>query len=113
LAGEPLPPIRPLAEQLRVNRNTIAKAYAELETQGIIESLPGKGCFLKDNGTPFKRAVRQELLAAELDSAIVQAHHFQIGRDDFLELVNRRLDAFEAKRARALAGAGTSAGTKP
>ena len=33
-AGEPLPSIRPLAEQLRVNRNTVAKAYAELEGPG-------------------------------------------------------------------------------
>ena len=33
--GEPLPSIRPLAEELRVNRNTIAKAYAELEGQGV------------------------------------------------------------------------------
>ena len=47
--GEPLPSIRPLAEELRVNRNTIAKAYAELESQGIIETIPGKGCFLKEN----------------------------------------------------------------
>ena len=43
--GEPLPGIRPLAEELRVNRNTIAKAYAELESQGVIETLPGKGWF--------------------------------------------------------------------
>ena len=35
--GEPLPSIRPVAEQLRVNRNTIAKAYAELEKQGVID----------------------------------------------------------------------------
>ena len=35
-AGEPLPSIRPLAEELRVNRNTIAKAYTELESQGVI-----------------------------------------------------------------------------
>ena len=34
-AGEPLPSIRPLAEELRVNRNTVAKAYAELESQGV------------------------------------------------------------------------------
>ena len=34
--GEPLPSIRPLAEELRVNRNTIAKAYSELESQGVI-----------------------------------------------------------------------------
>ena len=43
-AGEPLPSIRPLAEELRVNRNTIAKAYAELESQGVIETIAGKGC---------------------------------------------------------------------
>ena len=34
-AGDPLPGIRPLAEELRVNRNTVAKAYAELESQGV------------------------------------------------------------------------------
>lgn len=106
--GEPLPSIRPLAEQLRLNRNTVAKAYAELESQGVIETLPGKGCFLKANGSPFKREVRRELLAGEVDAAIVQAHHLQIGRDDFLKLVGQRLDVFEAKRARALADARTT-----
>jgi len=34
---EPLPSIRPLAEELRINRNTVAKAYGELEAQGVIE----------------------------------------------------------------------------
>jgi len=47
VAGEALPSIRPLAEELRVNRNTVAKAYAELESQGVIESLAGKGCFVR------------------------------------------------------------------
>ena len=36
--GDPLPSIRPLAEELRVNRNTVAKAYAELESQGVIQT---------------------------------------------------------------------------
>ena len=57
--GEPLPSIRPLAEELRVNRNTIAKAYAELESQGVIETIPGKGCFLKENNSPFTKQRRQ------------------------------------------------------
>ncbi len=48
-SGEPLPSIRPLAEELRVNRNTVAKAYAELESQGVIETIAGKGCFLRAN----------------------------------------------------------------
>src|SRR6186713_1877329 len=76
-AGEPLPSIRPLAEELRVNRNTIAKAYAELESQGIIETIPGKGCFLKENSSPFTKGVRQKLLIKEIDEAVVTAHHLQ------------------------------------
>lgn len=97
--GEPLPSIRPLAEGLRVNRNTIAKAYAELESQGVIETLPGKGCFLKENNTPFTKQVRQKLLLKEVDEAVVTAHHLQVDREAFLALVKERLDYFERKAA--------------
>ena len=93
--GEPLPSIRPLAEELRVNRNTIAKAYAELESQGVIETIPGKGCFLKENDSPFTQPVRQKLLQAEIDEAVVMAHHLQVDREKFLALVKERLDYFE------------------
>ena len=95
--GEALPSIRPLAEELRVNRNTIAKAYAELESQGVIETLPGRGCFLKANSSPFTKPVRDKLLLTEIDEAVVMAHHLQIDRDKFLALVRERLDYFERK----------------
>ena len=97
-AGEPLPSIRPLAEELRVNRNTIAKAYGELESQGVIETLPGKGCFLKENNSPLKKDVRRKLLIEEIDQAIVQAHHLQVPRGEFIELVRERFDTLEAKQ---------------
>ena len=97
--GEPLPSIRPLAEELRVNRNTVAKAYAELESQGVIETIPGKGCFLKKNHSPFTKPVRQKLLIKEVDEAVVTAHHLQVDRDAFLALVQERLDYFERKVA--------------
>jgi len=97
--GEALPSIRPLAEELRVNRNTIAKAYAELESQGVIETIPGKGCFLKANNTPFTKQVRQKLLVKEVDEAVVTAHHLQVDRDAFLALVKERLEHFERKAA--------------
>src|SRR4029077_889412 len=97
--GEPLPSIRPLAEELRVNRNTIAKAYAELESQGVIETIPGKGCFLKPNNSPLKKEVRRKLLIEEIDQAIVQAHHLQVPPDEFLAIVRERLDHFERKVA--------------
>jgi len=99
--GESLPSIRPLAEELRVNRNTIAKAYLELENQGVIETVPGKGCFLANNNSPFKKQVRLKLVTDEIDSAVVQAHHLQIGRDDFLRLAEERYDFLATKRAEA------------
>ena len=99
--GDPLPGIRPLAEQLRVNRNTVAKAYAELESQGVIETVAGKGCFVRPNNSPFRKDVRRKLLAETIDEAVVHAHHLQIGKTDFLRLAEERFDALEHKRARA------------
>ncbi|MGO8813752.1 MAG: GntR family transcriptional regulator [Terriglobia bacterium] len=97
-AGESLPSIRPLAEELRVNRNTVAKAYTELESLGVIETMPGRGCFLKENHSALRKGVRRELLTGEIDRAIVQAHHLQVPRDEFLELIHQRLDALDDKR---------------
>ena len=99
--GELLPSIRPLAEELRVNRNTVAKAYAELENQRVIETIAGKGCFVRASGSPFKKDIRLKLLAQEIDDAVVQAHHLQIARTEFLRLAEDRFDAFEHKRTSA------------
>jgi GntR family transcriptional regulator len=95
--GESLPSIRPLAEQLRINRNTVAKAYTELESQGIIETVAGKGCFVTENNSPFKKEVRRKMLSDDIDAAIVQAHHLQVSEKDFLELIGERLKIFEQK----------------
>ena len=102
-AGEPLPSIRPLAEELRVNRNTVAKAYTELESQGVIETAAGKGCFVRNTGTQLKKKACLTLLAEEVDQAVVQAHHLQVTRAEFLKLVEERLDSFEEQRHRKVA----------
>jgi GntR family transcriptional regulator len=96
--GEALPFIRPLAEELRVNRNTVAKAYAELESIGVIETQPGKGCFLSENHSPLRKEVRRKMLIEEIDQAIVQSHHLQVPGDEFLKLVRERMAQFEDKR---------------
>ncbi len=97
-SGEALPSIRPLAEELRVNRNTVAKAYSELENLGIVETQPGRGCFLKENNGAVRKDVRRKLLIAEIDQTLVQAHHLQVSRKELLELIQERLDALEEKR---------------
>jgi GntR family transcriptional regulator len=102
--GDPLPSLRPLAEELRINRNTIAKAYAELEAQGILETLPGKGFFLKNNHSALTQQTRQRLLLTEIDEAVVMAHHLRFDREKFLALVRDRLDYFESKASTAHEG---------
>jgi len=54
--GEQLPGIRPLAEELVINPNTVAKAYRELEHEGVIELRHGAGAFVSGNARARKVA---------------------------------------------------------
>src|ERR687888_2781938 len=53
-SGEQLPGIRPLAEELVINPNTVAKAYRELEHEGVIELRHGAGAFVSGNAAAKK-----------------------------------------------------------
>jgi GntR family transcriptional regulator len=97
-SGESLPGIRPLSEQLRINRNTVAKAYLELEREGVIETRPGKGCFLRNGSPRFHKAARAEMLAPLVDAVVVQAHNLKIRDDEVLKLTQARLEHFRNSR---------------
>src|SRR6476646_8402020 len=62
-AGEQLPGIRPLAEELVINPNTVAKAYRELEHEGVIELRHGAGAFVSERAGTKK--VTDKLRAAQ------------------------------------------------
>lgn len=97
-AGDALPTIRSLAEELRINRNTVAKAYTELQREGVVEAAQGRGVFVTDNHSPLKKEVRQALLAELIDAALIQAHHFQIDDAEFLQLVRAQMDRLAGQR---------------
>ena len=97
--GDSLPSIRPLAEELRVNRNTVAKAYTELESLGVIETVAGKGCFLAENESPLTKQVRHKLLLARIDEAVVTAHQMQVGPEVLRDLLEERIQFFDRKKA--------------
>ena len=84
-----------------MNRNTVAKAYTELESQGVIETIAGKGCFIKENHSPFTKQVRHKLLIQEIDGAVVAAHQLQVDAETFLALVRERLSYFADKKTNA------------
>lgn len=97
--GDPLPSVRNLAEDLQINRNTVSKAYAELETEGVLELHQGSGCFLKANGvSPLRKTVRSERLASEIDALIVHAHHLQISGEELMDLLEQRLAIFRKEQ---------------
>ncbi|HEX3717817.1 MAG TPA: GntR family transcriptional regulator [Verrucomicrobiae bacterium] len=80
-----LPGIRPLARELRLNRNTVAKAYSELEHLGVIKTIPGKGCFVE----PVQAG--REMVADKIDEALAAARESQMEGEEFLELVKERM----------------------
>src|SRR3954466_2953279 len=100
-SGEPLPSIRPLAGSVRGNRNRGAKASAELESRRVIETIAGKGCFVRGGNSHFKKDVRLKLVAETIDDAVVQAHHLEVPRAEFLRLAEERFDLFQHKRDQA------------
>ena len=67
--GEQLPSIRPLAEELVVNPNTVAKAYRELEHEGVIELRQGAGAFVSDKAPTKKDADRLRAAQATVAQA--------------------------------------------
>src|SRR5437762_12464223 len=73
-AGEQLPGIRPLAEELVINPNTVAKAYRELEHEGVIELRHGAGAFVAAN-TRTKQATDKLLTSQTIVAAVVQRLH--------------------------------------
>ena len=76
--GDKLPSVRELAARLSINPNTIQRAYRELEQQGVIETLPGKGCFVcaaadTPDWTKLESAVAQ-LLSQGVSREVILRH---------------------------------------
>jgi GntR family transcriptional regulator len=89
-AGEELPSIRVLAEQLLVNPNTIARAYRELEAAGVVEKRRTAGTFIADSGSPLARKERLKLLNDRVDQLLVEATQMGFELDDVLKLIQQR-----------------------
>lgn len=83
---EQLPSVRALAVELAINPNTIQKAYAELERQGITYSLPGRGSFVSDNVSELSRAQLAQTADA-LRAAMKAAKDAGMTREEALALL--------------------------
>ena len=96
-AGAQLPPVRKLAEQLLVNPNTVARAYRELEGDGLVTSRQGAGVFVADGVSPLARREQQRLLAERIDVLLTEARHMKVDVEALIEMIRRRSEGFDSR----------------
>ncbi|MDK1021209.1 MAG: GntR family transcriptional regulator [Candidatus Hydrogenedentes bacterium] len=89
-AGDEMPPIRHLAQQLLINPNTVARAYRELEGAGVLLSRQGSGTRVSDNGSPLSREEKMKILSERADALIIEARQLGVELEEVVELVRRQ-----------------------
>jgi GntR family transcriptional regulator len=88
-AGEQLPSVRQMAEDLVINPNTVARAYRDLEQEGIIELKHGSGAFIRES--MVARARLMQKAQSVLSSALDRLESFDLSEDEIRRLVENEL----------------------
>ncbi|MBN2327168.1 MAG: GntR family transcriptional regulator [Candidatus Omnitrophica bacterium] len=85
--GDQLPTLREAAVQARVNRNTVSRAYLELEHLGVVRARQGAGCFVTSDGPALERKERLKIIQRMADELALEAHHYQIDIEQAIEMM--------------------------
>ena len=93
--GEEMPPIRILAERLRINPNTVARAYRELEVDGVVTKRRTAGTYVSDAGSPLARRERLRILAERADALLAEARQMNVTLEEVVELLRQRDEAMK------------------
>src|SRR5712692_3989064 len=88
--GGELPPIRALAMRLRVNPNTVARAYRELETAGVVVKRSTTGTYVSEAGSPLARRERLRIVTERIDALIAEARQLGFETDEIVDLLRQR-----------------------
>ena len=96
-SGDELPTIRGLAEELKVNPNTIARAYRELEHEGLVEKRRTTGTFVAEVNGKIGRGRRKSVLVPEVDKLLVLARHLGADAEELNELIQSRHEFLDRK----------------
>jgi GntR family transcriptional regulator len=90
-----LPSVRQLAGDLIINPNTVARAYRELERDGLLVSRPGRGIFVAQPRNDLTKAARERRLTEQLDLWLTEAVHLGFSAQQVLQLVRARVGEFQ------------------
>ena len=99
--GEQLPTIRELAAEIRVNLNTVSRAYFELDKEGVITTQRGKGTFV--SGVPDQKQIertRSKLLQSIIETALEEAYGLGYSVEEIQEAFNKEIDQWLKKNGK-------------
>ena len=98
--GNQLPTVRALAEELRVNFNTVARAYRILDEARIISTQQGRGTFITEVPPPkVKERLRKEALEALTQRYITEAEHLDFSKEEIADIVKEQLKNWNGTKA--------------
>ncbi|MDD9890539.1 MAG: GntR family transcriptional regulator [Gammaproteobacteria bacterium] len=90
-AGDKLPPIRETAINTRVNRNTVSRAYLELEQHGLVQGRQGSGFYVTEDGAKQEKQARRESLQLKIGELLAEAELTDLSSDELLQMVEAEL----------------------
>lgn len=91
LPGELVPSVRDLATQLAVNPNTVARAYRELQAEGVLETVRGTGLQVTRSAPKQCRTARVQLIRERLRAVLLEAQQSQLELDEIRTLTDEEL----------------------
>lgn len=86
--NDELPPVRVLAQQLLINPNTVAKAYRELEFQGLVYTRPGAGTYVAKPRILFSDEERIRIIKERIESLVVEAQNLNFTLEELMRVFN-------------------------
>jgi GntR family transcriptional regulator len=98
--GDDVPPIRVLAEQLRINPNTVARAYLELERAGLLTMRQGFGTTVAGIKSPFPPKEKLKILARTADALLSDARHLDVPLEEVILLLRERAATTQPESSR-------------
>ena len=87
-----LPPVRKLAVELRINPNTVARAYQNLERDGILRTVPGGGCYVNGQSPGLLKSEKLRRLKPLATQLAVEAKQLRLAREDLMQLLEISYD---------------------
>ena len=85
--GEPLPSIRKLAQELQISVITTKRAYEELEKEGFIDTVGGKGCFVAMQNKELLREKKMKMVEVRLIKAVTEAKLLGVRLEELKEML--------------------------